>query len=702
MHEHQESSGSVALAAGTYSGYSLHAQSADRGINLILSQPGISSSRVTRLSPTAVWALPDPGTELPSRERPLQLLLDANGRTIGPLRGELFWSDTRRFDAPIGIQLVDVTLEQGRQILSALDVAVREGQAQPAVSPRPIEEALVEPERIQSILKSVCVMKHQGVLRQLGRALRVSLEYFDVAGSRLHWRLEEPGSRWGTAPYDIEVEGYNTAYRMRVTALETRGGSMVTPLPRRLWRVRHRQHRRAAAPEGLQARFHHPLWGGELGPRTREVLDVSFSGLCLRGTDEDLIFPGLLLQPLELGGEGEEPIRLRGEVRYVGGWSQEAGGRPIGLQVTPCSPGDEARWVQFVSRLLSPSTRSAEELLGPLWELLSDSGYFQLAGLPPEHFDAQRADFVDTSLRAAHLPRLFCQSVWPSERGVEATLSSVRPYRHSWLVHQLAKRPGRSAQDVPAGQILRDIHMRTLEHAQGHADFRWFMGYVEGSVPFLERVYLSYARAHQSLGEALAMPVRLAEVRCDEPSGRADGPFEIALALPDEKLHLVEEIARTRPSCYVDALDLTRDRLELRDTAAEWRSAGLERERQVLVARREGVAVAALLLELGPAAANLMRQLDTARLYPLALEGPDAFVALLDAARAWYAQRGRTGFLLVREEEGEDGFPPEAGLHETPGARPHLWLLSARVLPEFLESVSEATVGRLTPDTRVA
>ena len=108
------------------------------------------------------------------------------------------------------------------------------------MSPRSIEEALLDPERIQSILKSVCVMKHQGVLRQLGRTLRVSLEYFDVAARQLHWRMEEPEARWGTAPYDIEVEGYNSAYRLRVPALETRGNSLVTPLPRQLWRVRHR------------------------------------------------------------------------------------------------------------------------------------------------------------------------------------------------------------------------------------------------------------------------------------------------------------------------------------------------------------------------------------------------------------------------------------------------------------------------------
>ena len=551
MHEHQEPSSGVGGAASTYSGYSLHATSADKGINLILSQPGISSSRVTRLSPTAVWALPDPGTELPPRERTLQLLLDAHGRTIGPLRGEIFWSDTRRHDAPIGIQLVDVTLEQGRQILTALDTAVREGQALPAVSPGPVEEAIVNPQRILSVLKAVCVMKHQGLLRQLGRTLRVSLEYFDVANSQLHWRMEEPEGRWGTAPYDIEVGGYNSAFRLRVPALETRGDCLVTPMPKRLWRVRHRKHRRAAAPWGLRVSFQHPLWA-ELGPRDHEVVDLSFSGLALRGTDDDLAFPGLLLQPLEVwgDGEGEGPILLRGEVRYVG--TRQQGQRVLGLHVLPCTPRDEQRWAQLVSTALCPSTRGGDELLAPLWELLGDSGYFKLGGRPLEDFQAQRATFEDTSHRAAHLPRLFCQTVWPSNRGVEATLSSARLYRHGWLVHQLAKRPGKPAQEVPSGQILRDIHVRTLEHAQGQAHFRWLIAYVEATLPLLDRVHLAFARAHEGSEEVLALPVRLARARCDEPRGQPIDGLEVAPARSEERARLVEEIAgaRGRPATW--------------------------------------------------------------------------------------------------------------------------------------------------------
>ena len=695
MREHQETATEPALAAGTYSGYSLHAQRPEQGINLILSQPGISSSRVTRLSPTAVWALASPGTELPPRERPVQLLLDDNGRTIGPLRGEIFWSDPRHTEAPFGIQFRGVTLEQGRQILSVLDAAAHEGRALPAVSPRPIEEALQDPERIRSILKAVCVMKHQGLLRQPGRTVRVSLEYFDVEGSQLHWHLDEPEGSWGPAPHDIEVVAYNSAYRLRVPARQVKGASLVTPIPRQLWRVRHRSRRRVAAPQGLQARFRHPLWK-ELGERALDVQDVSFTGLSLRGAADEPVFPGLLLRTLELTGAGGEALRLRGEVRHVGPRGAD-GRRTIGLQVTPLGPQDEARWVHLVSQCLCPSTRDGATQPEALWELLADSGYLRLGGHAPEELDALRERFLETSQLAARAPQFFCQTVWPSERGVEGTLSSVRAYRHGWLVHQLAKRSGKPEAEVPSGQILRDLHVRALEHAQSHADLRWLVAYADADQPLLERLHLTYARMHEAAGEALAMPVRLRQVRVDEPSGQGAEDFELSRAEPEELVLLGQEIARARPEAYVDALDFMPERLELGETARAWRGVGLERERRVLVARRWGQPVAALVVELAEPGLQLNGQLDTARLFALAPQGQEAFVALLDQGREWYASRGRERFTLVTEDAADEPFLTLARLHEVDGTSPHLWLLSARMLPEFLEYVSEATVGRLPP-----
>ncbi len=687
----------AAPVAGAYSGYSLHGEGPE-GINLILSHPGISCSRVTRLSPTAVWALPEPGAPLPQRERVLQVLLDGHGLTIGPLRGETLWSDSRRLDAPIGIQLQDVSLTQGRQILSLLDEATRNGKAEPAASPLPIQETLSDPERIRAVLQAVCTMRHQGTLRRLGRTVRVALERFDEETGRLYWRGEEPEVTWGPGPYDIEVLGHNSAYRLRVPALELREERLVTPLPKRMWQVRHRWHRRAPAPAGLRARFHHPLWN-ELGVLEREAVDLSFAGLALRNLPEDLVFPGLVLQEIEVETAEGECIRLRGEVRYVADRHQEA--RVCGLQVTPCTPLDEARWMHLVSQALCPTTRGSGELLEPLWQLYIDSGYFNLAGKSAEYFEELRASFIEVGRSAERLPRLFCQTVWPSERGVEATFSAMRPYRHGWMLHQLAKRLGKPTPTRNPAQVLRDIHVRTLEHAQSDPDFRWLVAYAEATVPLVERLHLRFAQAHVRTGDALLMPVRMMDVYCDEPSGLPADAFQIGPASHEEKQRLVEEIARTRPASYVDALDFTRDRLELRGVAAAWREGGLERERHILVARRDGVALAALVLELGHLGTNLFRLLDAARLFPLAPEGREAYVALLDEARRWYARRGRSSFLFLREEE-DDGTLAAARMHDDPGTRPRLWLLSAKRVPEFLEYLNEATVGRRRPASRAA
>ena len=52
---------------------------------------------------------------------------------------------------------------------------------------------------------------------------------------------------------------------------------------------------------------------------------------------------------------------------------------------------------------------------------------------------------------------------------------------------------------------------------------------------------------------------------------------------------------------------------------------------------------------------------------------------------------------VAPEDAADEPFLTLARLHEVDGTSPHLWLLSARMLPEFLEYVSEATVGRLPP-----
>jgi hypothetical protein len=177
----------------------------------------------------------------------------------------------------------------------------------------------------------------------------------------------------------------------------------------------------------------------------------------------------------------------------------------------------------------------------------------------------------------------------------------------------------------------------------------------------------------------------------------------IGPATPGERALLASEIARLRPASYVEALDLSAEALDLTDAARAWREAGLERERHILVARRQGRPLAAAVLELGQRGSNLFRLLDAMRLFPLAPEAWEASQALLDAARAWYASRGRDTFVLM-QEDGLDSLTPSVSSGDAHGgARPSLWLISAELLPEFLEHIHTQTAGRLpTPQKELS
>jgi hypothetical protein len=670
------------------SGYSLRSGG---GIQVILPEQGRVLGPATLLSPTSVWAVSDEEVDPLSLEWPLQVCLDTGSSAIGPVWGQLQGTAVvGGGKGALGIQLLDVTAEQGWRILSLLEEELRRGGASPESSPLAVQEEIVGEERRVSVLRMIAAMGNAAVVRRPGQRARVLLERVALEEGRLYWRGLESLAGWNEPTRDLEVVGYNSAFRMRLETLESEGERWVTRLPERLWRVRHRWHRRVVAPRGLRARFSHPLWA-ELGTRERDVVDVSYSGLSLRSGDEDLLFPGLFL-PLELETARGERIRMRCEVRHVS-FSQTDGRRLCGLEARPQEPRDAALWTQLVSQTLSPATRTSEELLAPLWDLYSASGYFNLAGKSTESFTQLREDFLDLGARMVALPHLFCQTVWPSARGVEASLSSLKPYQHAWMIHQLGRRPGKpeNAPAVP-GQILRDVYQRTLEHAQGDASFRWLFCYAEATVPWMQRTHLRFAERVRDPGGALCMNLRLMDVACAELSGEPAGGLEVGPATLGEKQQLVWELARTRPASYVEALDFTRDRLDLRDPARAWSDGGLQRERRILVARRDGEPLAALVLELGQPGTNLFRLLDSARLFPLAPGAQQAYVALLDEARRWFAQRGRSAFTYLCEDEG--AYAERARLHDDPTTRPFLWILPASLVPEFLEHIQEQSVGR--------
>jgi hypothetical protein len=325
-----------------------------------------------------------------------------------------------------------------------------------------------------------------------------------------------------------------------------------------------------------------------------------------------------------------------------------------------------------------------------LWDLFHTAGYFNLSGKSPEEFDRLRAQFVEVGQKGACVPGLFCHAVVPSDRGVEATVSILKAYESTWMLHQLAKRP-RQPGAPGSRQILRDLYVRAFEHTQTDRKLKWALAYAEATVPWNQQTHFAFAQKHAETRLAMAMPFQLMEVRSADRSVSGDSGFEIGFAREDEVRTILAVVAATRPRPYTEALDLVDERVDLGGAASHWRREGLSREREILVARRGGVAVAAAIVESGETGTNLFRLLDGLRLIPLLLGGSAALPALLDAARAWFGARGKESFVYFRE--GEDPGPASITRLGDLGEG-KLWIVAAEILPEFLEHVFEITSPR--------
>jgi hypothetical protein len=545
-------------------------------------------------------------------------------------------------------------------------------------------------------LSALTAVGSGGVLSLAGKSVRASVARVEPEKGRIHWKTEgrllEQADADPSEPVRGSIIGYNSVYRFSLTDLEEVEGGLVTALPAEVNRVRHRWFRRVPVRTTLRVRFEHPLWE-EIEPVWRDVLDISLGGIRFATElSQDLLFPALSLPYIEIETQYGTVIHLRGQIRNV---LPPREGEPssCGASVTPLSPEDEIWWMRLVSGMLyDHTTQTSEHLTEPLWDLFKDSGYMNLAGKSAESFTFLKRRISSVSRRAAIAPQLMCQAVWPSDRGVEASLSFCKAYKQSWMVHQLAKRRSSSENVADRAQILWGIYTRAFEHSQSDPDMRWVISYVESTVPWVARTHFAFAQRFAATGESLALPVRMMSVSCAEAGDPQEETFEIGPATPWEKMRVLAAIARVRPQSYREALDFTSEHIDLTDVAREWRRFGFERERAILVARSGHQPIAALVVEAGEVGTNLFCLLDSARLIPLTPDGKRAYVQLMDEARAWFAVRRRTSFLYFREDD-DQSYEKAAQLHDEPG-EPYLCIMSARVLPDFLEHVCEISGSR--------
>ena len=369
---------------------------------------------------------------------------------------------------------------------------------------------------------------------------------------------------------------------------------------------------------------------------------------------------------------------------------QASGSAVCGLRVRPASDWDDARWQDQVGELLYPTTRSSATWSADSWELFREAGYFNIHGRSAAHFGLLREAFANVSRRLDTFPDLGVQVVWPSERGIEGSVSLLRICGGAWLGYQLASRSRSARPEVaaPARSVLRDINLRAYGNLANHPEFDWFIQYVPDNVPWSKWAYRDFPLRYEDSGLASVTTFQALQAECGET--RSSRPYGCDVGPPsDEELaRLLARIAATRPAPYVESLDLIHSRLDLAAARAVWDRAGFTRERGVLIARRDGRAVAGAILDLAEEGLHLFGLLDTVRLF--ALDEPDdlAFAALLEAARGWYWARGKRAYAYFREDPTGEHVE-RVGLTDLGTA--YLTIISAELLPDFLDHIYEIT-----------
>lgn len=661
--------------------FALEGQEAPEGIT--------GRCKVLRLSPTGAWFQPERGVEYPL-DGTVEITIRARDHEIGPLHAHIVTPPTLVQEPIYGLNFVDVPFRLARDIVRLLRDLASRGAATLAHRSSQVREEITDTGRIRSVIRALAGVKSRGYLDN-NRSQPLSLVSFDEGGGLVVW---EGSSNWGDTPFVLDVTGYNSVYRLHFNSASPVGeGHVMTSLPRRIERMRHRQYRRGEVNGALTVALYHPLWP-RLPQIKREVRDVSFGGVCfVTSPDDDLMFPGLSLPLIEVRETGGELVRLKGEVRSVSQVGDETLAR---VSVSPYSWRDEGRWNRLVARMLYPTTESGAEWSEPVWDLFRDSGYFNLSGKEPEQFDLLKSSFIKIDQRGVNVPGLFCHAVFPSERGVEGTFSIMKVYRNTWMVHQLAKRKGNSSVTNPR-QILRDLYTRAFEHTQTDQQFRWVIAYAEATVRWNQMSHFAFAQRHAGSGKALSLPFQLMEVSVPDRAPQVPELFEIGPAAPREVMALLKHLQRTRPTCYVEALDLVPEHADLAAVSRKWSQAGFMRERAILVARRGSNAIAAAIVECGETGANLFRLVDSMRLIAMAPGGDGAFPALTDAARDWFRDRQKQAFVYFRESE--DPGPSEISKFRDLGEG-RFWVIAAELLPEFLEHVFEVTSPRVMSTTQ--
>jgi hypothetical protein len=425
------------------------------------------------------------------------------------------------------------------------------------------------------------------------------------------------------------------------------------------------------------------------------VEDVSHRGLAVApAASSEGLRPGAVISDAVVEWGGRLRIRMELHVRHV---SEQFGDgqRVAGVEIAFASPDDARHWEGEIDALNDSTTRTGGSWTRDLFELYERSGYFDLSSKNPAEFEHLREAFQDSSRKLARAPDLGVQIVWPSVRGVEASLSLIALNHHALFLFHVARRHGNTPADVTGRVILHSIYSRAIGWI-ATTGAKWLVVWVQDAGDFSKRLHLDFVRRYVGSSRASVVPFRALEIptrlvsETRPTSGAGSGghasEWQVRAARDVDTEAVTQILAAALPPSSLDSLGLTPP-FQRRWSA--WDDSSLLRGRDIVIAERDGRIGAVAVLECAEDGIHLFGLLDLVRIVS-PTDSPGAREALIAHAREMFQQIGKRLFIFAADPDlAQEDWPAGA----TDLGITHSTVMSTELLPQFADHLWELSTG---------
>jgi hypothetical protein len=470
----------------------------------------------------------------------------------------------------------------------------------------------------------------------------------------------------GRRPLFVQLSGYHAAYTVE---WEPSSGFLLDTLHEFAERVQ----KRSGVSSRVRLRY-------QLDARRSAegiIVDVSSGGLGFT-CDAESGVPrlGARLFGCSLTWKGGPELPLDLEVKRV---SREDQHVRVGARLLD----PVQQWYELVEELQFPETARGSADFDHVWSAYVTSGYLEISGKQSKSFELGRAAFSEAQARLATAPEV--GAIFSGGRRVvpEAYVHHLQAWPGAWINVHLCRLPlGRTLKTSDDGVLLR-----LYEHCYGFAaarpDTRWLVTYTHANdTAYSHRLHCEFARGLVG-SEGCVIPFEAIEIGGVAAIADAD-PCELGEPTRAELATLCEQFEEQLPGPYLDAMALRAPDLGVSAMQRAWQGSGLQRSREVLVARRGGQAVAAAVLDFSSPGMHVYGLLDKVRVLAVEPAGYDDFGRLLAAAYQRYARRGVDKFIYFR---GLDAPPPDEQVKSASLGNANINVVARGQLGRFLEHV---------------